>query len=1079
MTNAQRPAKRRQRAALAVLAALGALAVPVAPSAAGTTAPPSDPVRGQNGGESITLITGDRVTASGKPGAPAYQATPGAGRKVSFLIESRGGQTYVLPSDATPLIDAGLVDERLFNVTRLLEWGYGDARSTRIPVLTKGGAAPGPAVAGVSLRSVGMKAAEVPKAQASTVWQRLRPKPGAKSLAAGVSKLWLDGGVFPSLDRSVAQIGAPQAWAKGLTGKGVTVAVLDTGYDPHHPDLKGVVTQAVNFTDAPDTMDTFNHGTHVASTVAGSGAASGGRYRGAAPDAKIAVGKVLKGQGNNKTSDVIAGMEWAALEIKAPIVNMSLGMRDTPAMDPLEEAVNTLSEQTGSLFLVAAGNEGKKGEETLDSPGSADAALTVGAVDRDESLADTSSRGPRFIDRAVKPDITAPGVGIVAAHSPWSAESPYEAMDGTSMATPHVAGAAAILLQQHPGWNGRQLKAALMASARPNAKLTYYQQGAGRVDVAKAVAQDVVSDTGNLWTYRFWPHNDEPLTRDVTYTNASDRPVEVSLTEDGPYTLSTDRLALPAGGDATVRLTLDSSLPPGDYPGTLTATSGQTVLRTLAGAYVEPEAYNITVTAVGRNGEPEENVVSTLYNPTTGESTPLKFIFGVAHRRLKPGDWILRARLTEKRVGQNPNDVVIVSETLVNRPIRVGPADVRLTLDARLGRQIKFAVDDPAARPGSDLQVEMRNTAGPHSSTDYHFFPAEVPVFVLPSRQEGLTYLAYQVLVSPGAAASRYDLIDLRTGEMPFEPAKRFTRADLTKVAMTFRAQDTGGTARFKRKFELPGGWFLQNYRTPVTLPGTLDNYLTPITGTLWSGELTQAGHTLADLDIRTLPPGQHTETWNAAVTGPGTLRITREGDTLDYLPDDLFNDSDPAHTGWDADITGTMKLLNGDTVLQETDLADCDLVSDCRVSAQVPPAEGVYTITVSARRDAARGLSTEVDSAWTFASAHAAENTRYAVPSIRYVPQGLDDSNRARPGSTTEIAITADGGRLDTLRVEASFDDGGTWQDLRLTRTGTGWSTSVTNPATPGYVTLRATGSGPGFPKVKQTVTRAYAVQN
>ncbi|GGT16254.1 S8 family serine peptidase [Nonomuraea spiralis] len=1082
MTVSKRPVVRRRRAVLAVLAALGVLAVPVAPSAAGTTAPPPgpvNPVRGQGGGDTITLITGDRVAVSGKPGAAAYEVTPGAGRKVSFSIETRAGQTYVLPSDAAPLIDAGLVDERLFNVTRLLEWGYGDARRTTIPVLTKGGVAPGPAAAGVALKSVGLRAAEVPKAQAATVWQRLHPAAGATTLAAGVSKLWLDGGVFPALDKSVPQIGAPQAWAKGLTGKGVTVAVLDTGYDPDHPDLKGVVTQAVNFTDAPDTMDTFGHGTHVASTVAGSGAASGGKYRGVAPDAKIAVGKVLKGRGGNKTSDVIAGMEWAAFEIKAPIVNMSLSMTDTPALDPLEEAVNTLSEQTGSLFVAAAGNKGLGGKETLQSPGSADAALTVGAVGRDESLAFFSSRGPRFIDRAVKPDITAPGVGIVAARASGGTADPYVAEDGTSMAAPHVAGAAAILLQQHPGWSWRQLKAALMATARPNPALTQYEQGAGRVDVARAVTQDVVGDTGNLWTYRFWPHNDNPLTSDVTYTNTSDRPVELTLTEDSPYTLSADHLTLPAGGHATVRLTLDPTLPAGDHPGILTATAGQSVLRTLAGAYVEPESYSLTVTTVGRNGEPVPDVDARLYNLKTGETASLRFIDGVVHRRLGPGDWNLKARLTEMEKNDEQNK--ILSETFTDRPIRVGPADVRLTLDARLGRQIELTVDDPAAKPVGDLRVVVGNTTG----TGYEYverFSPNYPVFVLPSRREGRTYLAYQVLASDasaGAAPSRYDLIDYRTGEIPFNPVRRFTRAGLAKVAMTFRAQDTGGTAKFRREIVPPGEQFLVGVNTDVMLPGTLDSYLTPGAGLRWSGRVTQGGYVLADLDARAVPHGQHTETWNTAVTGPGALRITREGDELGYFFGGLFSDGDLGHTGWDGDITGTVKLLNGDTVLQENDLADCDIPDHCLLSAQVPPAEGAYTVAVSARREAGRGLSTAVDTSWTFTSAHTTEDTRYEVPSIRYIPQGLDDSNRAKPGSTTQIPITADRGKLTTLRVEASFDDGTTWQDLQVSRNGEGWTTSVTNPATPGHVTLRATATGPGGVQVNQTITRAYAVQN
>ncbi|GAB3877487.1 hypothetical protein GCM10029964_026670 [Kibdelosporangium lantanae] len=104
-------------------------------------------------------------------------------------------------------------------------------------------------------------------------------------------------------------------------------------------------------------------------------------------------------------------MQWA-VDQGAKIVNLSLGAPDEPGIDPLEEAVNELS-KTGTLFVIAAGNSG--GDETVGSPGSADAALTVGAVDRQDNLAPFSSRGPRTGDGAIKPDITAPGVGIVAA----------------------------------------------------------------------------------------------------------------------------------------------------------------------------------------------------------------------------------------------------------------------------------------------------------------------------------------------------------------------------------------------------------------------------------------------------------------------------------------------------------------------------------------------------------------------------------------------------------------------------------------------------------------------------------------
>ena len=111
--------------------------------------------------------------------------------------------------------------------------------------------------------------------------------------AAGVEKIWLDGKREISLDQSVPQIGAPTAWQAGYTGKGVSVAVLDTGIDKSHPDLASQVAGAKNFTEESD-EDLVGHGTHVASTIAGTAAASSGKYKGVAPDAKLYDGKVCE-----------------------------------------------------------------------------------------------------------------------------------------------------------------------------------------------------------------------------------------------------------------------------------------------------------------------------------------------------------------------------------------------------------------------------------------------------------------------------------------------------------------------------------------------------------------------------------------------------------------------------------------------------------------------------------------------------------------------------------------------------------------------------------------------------------------
>ncbi|CAM5233694.1 hypothetical protein SCYAM73S_08173 [Streptomyces cyaneofuscatus] len=274
------------------------------------------------------------------------------------------------------------------------------------------------------------------------------------------------------------------AWAAGFDGTGTKVAVLDTGIDTGHPDLAGKVAAEQDFSGAGSPGDKFGDGTHVASTVAGSGAKSGGKYKGVAPGARLLNGKVLDDWGEGSDSGIIAGMEWAVAQ-GADVVNLSLGGTDLPGIDPLEETVNRLSAESDTLFVIAAGNEGL-GERTVGSPGSAASALTVGAVDKSDVLADFSSRGPRVGDSGVKPDLTAPGVAITAASAAGSvlaehypSDIPgYLTIDGTSMATPHVAGAAAILAQQHPDWSGERIKAVLTGSTKPGA-YSSFQQGTG------------------------------------------------------------------------------------------------------------------------------------------------------------------------------------------------------------------------------------------------------------------------------------------------------------------------------------------------------------------------------------------------------------------------------------------------------------------------------------------------------------------------------------------------------------------------------------------------------------------------
>ncbi|MDW6064206.1 S8 family serine peptidase [Streptomyces sp. FXJ1.4098] len=390
-------------------------AQPTRSAAAWTRAVPSAHAR------TVTLVTGDRAQVDVR--GRVTGVIPGKGReRIPIARKVVRGHTYVLPLDASPLIASGALDRRLFDVTDLMASGYDDGGRGTLPLIVsytasvtaKRTLAAANAKVTRALPAVDGAALRVPKWSAVQTWNALTDSRAdrRRSLSPGIDAIWLDGVRHATLDRSTAQIGAPRAWEAGWTGKGVRVAVLDTGVDQTHPDLQDAEIAEKNFSDAADAVDRAGHGTHVASVITGSGARSEGLYKGVAPDAQILDGKVLDDQGSGTDSGILAGIDWAVSE-GARVINMSLSAPDSPGLDPVEQAVNKYSEENGVLFAIAAGNNGP-GPATLDSPGSAAQALTVGAVDDADTVADFSSRGPT-IDGTLKPDLAAPGVDIVAA----------------------------------------------------------------------------------------------------------------------------------------------------------------------------------------------------------------------------------------------------------------------------------------------------------------------------------------------------------------------------------------------------------------------------------------------------------------------------------------------------------------------------------------------------------------------------------------------------------------------------------------------------------------------------------------
>ena len=275
------------------------------------------------------------------------------------------------------------------------------------------------------------------------------------------------------LAQSALQINANRVWLEhGIEGKNIRIAVLDTGIDSNHQDLQNVILEK-DFT-GEGTDDEHGHGTHVASTIAGSGKSSAGLYKGIAPEASLMDIKVLNKQGSGRLSDTIAGIEYAVIN-NADVISMSLGaIIPCNGLDATSLA-SDVAVKKGIVVVVAAGNSGPL-PGTIGSPGCAREVITVGAVDHLDKIAVFSSRGPT-LDGRVKPDIVAPGVLITAAKSGGG----YTIMSGTSMSTPMVSGVVALILSKNPGLSPEQIKNVLKETAKDLGEDKNIQ-GAGRVD---------------------------------------------------------------------------------------------------------------------------------------------------------------------------------------------------------------------------------------------------------------------------------------------------------------------------------------------------------------------------------------------------------------------------------------------------------------------------------------------------------------------------------------------------------------------------------------------------------------------
>jgi subtilisin family serine protease len=1014
-------------------------AAPAAPSAAATATGPALAPAGP--AAVVTLITGDIATVTtGADGTPRVTMRPAGDPHTSFTTLRRGADVYVVPDSVERLVPDTL-DLELFNVTGLLAQGYGDARTDSLPVIVRGGQ---------TLRAAGADSVALPSIEATAT--RLPKRAGLLTRQSAGTKVWLDRRVRAAeLDANLTQIGAPAAWDAGLSGAGVDVAVLDTGVDTDHPDLVGKVVEQANFTDDPTAADGNGHGTHVASVIGGTGAAAGGARKGVAYGARLLSGKVLGADGYGQLSWVIEGMEWAAAR-GADIVNLSLGGDAGKTDDPTAQALDALAEDTGTLFVVAAGNSGPSGG-TIGTPGVAASALTVGAVTADGRPAFFSSRGPTLGTWRAKPDLTAPGVTITGA---MAGTDGYTQMSGTSQATPHVAGAAALLRQRHPDWDWRRIKTTLMTTA--DAKVPEpmpHAEGAGLLDLPGALSETLRVDRGAV-DFGYLKHGTDRGPRSITLTLTNDGalPETVSLADDirdqsdrpaaeNLVRVSPTQVTVAPGENAEVTVTLTPANGVlGVHSGAVTLTrQGKQPTRMPVSFYVEAPRQDIALTVLNRRGEPDAYGSVWLANmaemhPETGGGFTIVQLdeHGRGTARIVPGPVSAVVKVITPASGSTPETVSFAGspEIMVDR-------DIAYTIDARKARQLKPVTVDGARTSVSTVSVHYAHEdavrGGSIGEAIYATGEelARGQVYVQPTAPARTGRTTFETRWELTRGADVYSVV-VGTPTIADPPVYRVRQNSFARIDGDYRALGAKSDTYLEYRTvdtELVLG--AQAYVHELTVPRKRVEWVTAAPSAQWRHCVAGPREGVAVLcqPTTTYRPGERRPAvWFRAPT-PSVIAASHNRDRIE-LPVDL---SDGEHAGsvWHLDAAGnrTLRLYRNGTELPR--------VNDSWYF-DTPQEPAMFRLEHTSTPDQNwLPIGTSTSTSWTFPSAAPTNpdqwDTKPRLLSIDYQPN-TDGQGRLPAWHLLDLGVRVTsiaGGedlRLErgTLRFWASVDHGKRW---------------------------------------------------
>lgn len=610
----------------------------------------------------LTLITGDTVMSAKSTNGLIEEVSPSQGRKVlekgsymvlpadptemgyNYMVLQVMNRTYIFPKG----VDTNRLDVELFDVDYLFEEDY--HKLNYLPVIVE---YVEPTVAGISREGIIKGLKEEIISMGGTVTKEFKvipaisahlPLESIKNLyealvkSVYLEKIWLNKGYSIDLNESVPLIRAPEVWTLDFNGSGIEIAILDTGIDSTHPDLNDMdddpatvdpkVIREVSFVPYEDPMDYHGHGTHCAGISAGTGEASGGRIKGVAPGAWLWNVKVLNKTGYGYEDWIISGIEYAAYGPdgklgtgdEANVISMSLGGGPTDGTDPVSKAVNAAVD-AGIVTCVAAGNAGN--DFWVTTPGVARGAITVGATTKEDTIAWFSSRGPT-IDLRIKPDVVEPGVRITSSVPYGIYNTYYMSWSGTSMATPHVAGLAALLLQA--GWSPRDVKDRLVSTAI-DLGYNVYTQGGGRIDAYESVMSYsyVTPSTISFGVFTTNDMRTEILNfynLNMTHNKTLDLMVKVVDVVTGAImnctSLNTTAITIPPGQRSAVELRVNATVPKSVYSGKLLAEDAATN-ETIHAIFGFARLNNVTARCIDFHGNSlmDAHVLATKYNVTS------------------------------------------------------------------------------------------------------------------------------------------------------------------------------------------------------------------------------------------------------------------------------------------------------------------------------------------------------------------------------------------------------------------------------------------------------------------------------